>query len=385
MSVLEYAAIGAAGLLGAEAAGVTDVTPIGDDGEQAPIGGGGGGGGFPGVGVGEVARIAEAVAGGGGAVPTVIDSGGETVERIRDRVPVPTGEDVIPEVPSVIDPTDPTNPGDRRGDGSSITDRQILAARSGRDPFGLQATNSGPLVTAAEVLNVGGSTAAEAGEFGTGFAEENPYFTAGTAIGAISPDPVTTAAGAAVGGSVEVGADTLTGGTPLGVQSPIDVTSGGAWWEGPDPLDLGGDGDGGDPGRSDGGTNREQDKTTDPSDRQDGDELRGTRGADPGRSDGGTNTPNVSVDPEGADQTRGDELRGTRGADSARSDGGTNREQDKNDGRDRVPTSRDPGRSDRGSNADDSGGVDLDLGFGGGSESTSDPRTAVPTGGRGYY
>lgn len=70
--------------------------------------------------------------------------------------------------------------------------------------------------------------------FGAGadFVGENPYLS----LGAASPDPITTGLGAAV----EVGADTVTGGTPLGVDSPIDLTSGGAWWQGPDPLGLGG-------------------------------------------------------------------------------------------------------------------------------------------------
>lgn len=134
--------------------------------------------------------------------------------------------------------------GDTRG--GDLTEREAAALATGRDPFDLQVQDTGPLGTAASALEAGGEGFGNVAG-GTGeFASENPYFVAGTGIGAVSPDPITTAGGAAAGGVVEVGADTLTGGTPLGVESPIDVTSGGAWWQGPDPLNLGGD-DGGDP------------------------------------------------------------------------------------------------------------------------------------------
>jgi hypothetical protein len=57
-----------------------------------------------------------------------------------------------------------------------------------------------------------------------GFLSENPFFSAGTAAGAVLPDPITTSLGAGAGGLAEVAADTATGGTPLGVQSPADYT-----------------------------------------------------------------------------------------------------------------------------------------------------------------
>jgi hypothetical protein len=57
-----------------------------------------------------------------------------------------------------------------------------------------------------------------------GFLSENPFFSAGTAAGAVLPDPITTSLGAGAGGLTEIAADTATGGTPLGVQSPADYT-----------------------------------------------------------------------------------------------------------------------------------------------------------------
>lgn len=104
--------------------------------------------------------------------------------------------------------------------------------------YQLQNDYSGPgthLVRgAASTVEATGNTVKKGG----GFASENPYFVAGTTIGAVSPDPVTTVTGAGVGAVAEIGVDTATGNTPLGVQSPIDVTGKGPWWQGPDPLNA---------------------------------------------------------------------------------------------------------------------------------------------------
>lgn len=346
MNLTELGLLAAGGAVASESVGVTDFTPIGrgdEDDEQTPGGGVGGGVGSPFdfgslfEAVGDARQSAETAA----ALASIgSGTGGGTtvVETVRERIPVPTsggggggfgGFDWGgSSTPRGGDGTKP-----RQTSGDRFTPRQAAAAASGRDPFGLQATGDGWLSDLGEIGRVTGKTANEAGRFGTDFAGENPYFTGltgtGAALGSIVPGAGTAAGaatGAAVGGVTEVTADTITGGTPLGVQSPLDVTSGGAWWQGSDPLNLGPDGSDGDEpdtsrpddsGAADSGNGREQD-----------------RREQSGSSDsGGGVGPTVGGVPAIGPAVAGPlGLGGGDGSDDpAASDGGTNREQDKRD------------------------------------------------------
>lgn len=146
---------------------------------------------------------------------------------------------------------DPTNPGG--GDSPTPTrpdDGGGGGGGGGSDGYDLQEDYTGPASDivrgGAEVMEEMGNVGGDATSAGTDFAGENPIFAGatgtGAALGSIIPGAGTAAGaatGAAVGGIGEVATDTVTGGTPLGVQSPINNDDDGAVWDGPDPLNLG--------------------------------------------------------------------------------------------------------------------------------------------------
>lgn len=194
-------------------------------------------------------------AGGGGGGQTVVeivqeaadvpapDEGGDGDDdrrpdprNWRDELPDDWSPETpdLPDRPDWLDGPDPT-PNDEGGDASE---------------YDLQTDYTGFL---SEEVSGGAEALARAGDVFSGgasgledFSEENPYFasgaTAGAAAGSVVPgvgNAAGVAAGGAVGGAAEIVADTVTGGTPLGVQSPINNDDDGAVWDGPDPLNLG--------------------------------------------------------------------------------------------------------------------------------------------------
>lgn len=145
--------------------------------------------------------------------------------------------------------------GDGNGGGGDLTP-DMGSERTGgyalhKDPT-MPAWVRGPTALGAEA----GSAASDV----QGFAEENPIFSSvATGAAALNAIPVAGNVGygaaLATGAGAEILTDTVTGGTPLGVESPIDLTGGPAW-QGPDfaaPFRTGGGGNllpqGGIPGK----------------------------------------------------------------------------------------------------------------------------------------
>lgn len=266
-------ALGALAFLGAEATGVTNFTSIGGGSDSDR--GKGRSGGSPGI----PPQVAAMLSSRGGANMPDIEIPGnngispgtamaltnqgskvkESVKQVPVKIPtqIPgsnrrggSGGSGVPFLDRNSGGSGGGNGSNRDSSGGGLTDRQKGAAMSGRDPFGLQATDSGWLGKGAEVLRATGSTTDQATTETTDFAKENPYFVGGTttgaAAGSIIPGGGTAAGaatGAAAGGLAEITADTVTGGTPMGVQSPINNDDDNAVWDGPDPLNLGGNKD----------------------------------------------------------------------------------------------------------------------------------------------
>lgn len=152
----------------------------------------------------------------------------QELQRRREQA-----EDATPDTPEWLQNLNPEDESGGSDDGKPTDDAD--------DGYDIQEDYDGYGSEYVRLLAEGGARSGDVAESGDSFISENPYFTAGTAAGAVSPDPVTTALGATVGGTAEVSADFLTGNTPLGVQSPVDVTNEDAMWQGSDPLNLGSD------------------------------------------------------------------------------------------------------------------------------------------------
>lgn len=142
------------------------------------------------------------------------------ITKLRDKVSGDDSDD------STSSPSESARPYDLRRDYDGVASEEVSGG--------------------AEVLKKAGDMI-KSGTSGTEkFAEENPYFTsgatAGAAAGSVVPGVGNVAGattGAAAGGVAEIVSDTVTGGTPLGVQSPINNDDDGALWDGGDPLNLG--------------------------------------------------------------------------------------------------------------------------------------------------
>lgn len=238
---LLYAAVG---LGAAEATGVTNLTGIGSGSDS----GGSEGSGFQGLPpgllnaargtAGDVTGLRNAVrdlqattAAAQQTGTTVIESTEPVVERVREVVTVPSQ----------------SGGGDGGGSGGSGS-----SGGSARKPWPYTSDSPGGSdYTMTESTNPwvrdAGATGQAAGNWagtagstvnkwvsdGMNATRENPYAATGTLIGGIAGSVVPgagTAAGAAAGGAagsaVEIGVDTITGGTPLGVQSPIQLIGG---------------------------------------------------------------------------------------------------------------------------------------------------------------
>jgi hypothetical protein len=305
---------GLGALAAGEVTGVTNVTPLGagSDGSEPAQGGGGVIGDLPpgligGVGNSATQGVQNAISalagagafsGGGGGGTTVIRDAQEAVETAGETVR--SGTQVIERVVPV----------DGGGDTQTVpTQEQTNSGRPWRysadSPGGTDYTLTESDNGIVRTLGAGGKalrdTVTGAGEFGTGFAEENPIFVGGATAGATAGSVVPgagTAAGAAVGGlagaTAEIATDTLTGGTPLGVQSPVDVTE---WFSGGNGGSSGdGSGASGDAQRGTRGYQDQSDRTT----TGDGSQPD-TNGSDnPGR---GERTRTVTVPSASQDQT----------------------------------------------------------------------------------
>lgn len=138
-----------------------------------------------------------------------------------------------------------TNTGGASG---TVADRvRDLAEQGAGDDYDLRTAPGVPdkVRAAAEALKETGTAVQQTRDTSTGFARENPYVVAGTTLGAAGGSIIPgagTVAGAGLGGAAgsiaEVTADTITGGTPLGVQSPVNNDDDGALWDGGDPFNL---------------------------------------------------------------------------------------------------------------------------------------------------